>query len=103
MGRTLEEIRASRPKVDRAKIEATTEKDIARHAAEDGSEPADDLSTFVKRLPGQRGPGKKPAKEQITLRVDPAALAAWRASGEGWMGRAADLLAREAPKTKRRA
>lgn len=101
MGRTLEEIRASRPKVDRAKLEATTEEDIARHAAEDGEGEA--KGEFVKRLPGQRGPGRKPTKEQVTLRVDPAALAAWRASGDGWMSRAADLLAREAPKLKRRA
>lgn len=100
---TLEQIRASRPKVDAAKIDATTEKDIRRHAAEDGSEPAAPLSQFVKRLPGQRGPGRKPTKEQVTLRVDPTALAAWRASGEGWMSRAADVLMREAPKAKRRA
>ena len=32
----LEQINASRPAVDRRKIEATTEKDIARHMVEDG-------------------------------------------------------------------
>ena len=36
---TLEEIRASHPKVDRAKIAATTEEDIRRHQAEDGEDP----------------------------------------------------------------
>ena len=42
---SLEQIRASAPRVDRAKIAATTPADIARHAGEDGSE-AGDLSTF---------------------------------------------------------
>ena len=35
---TLEEIRASRPKVDRSKIAATTEEDIRRHQVEDGED-----------------------------------------------------------------
>jgi putative transcriptional regulator len=32
---TLEQIKAMRPKTDRRKIDATTEKDIARHMRED--------------------------------------------------------------------
>jgi putative transcriptional regulator len=36
---TLEEIRASRPKVDREKVAATTEADIRRHQIEDGEDP----------------------------------------------------------------
>jgi len=36
---TLDEIRASRPKVDRAKIAATTAEDIRRHQIEDGEDP----------------------------------------------------------------
>ncbi len=36
---TLEEIRASRPTVDRAKIAATTEADIRCHQIEDGEDP----------------------------------------------------------------
>ncbi len=35
---TLEEIRATRPKVDRARIAATTEEDIRQHQAEDGED-----------------------------------------------------------------
>lgn len=64
---------------------------------------AEQLASAVpgKRRPGQRGPGKRPPKVQVTLRVEPAALEAWKASGEGWMGRAADVLAREAPKPER--
>lgn len=103
MARTLAEIRASRPAVDRAKVRATTETMIRRHAAEDGSEPARPLSDFVKRRPGQRGPGRKPSKVQVTLRLEPEALDAWRGSGAGWQARINDLLVREAPKAKRQA
>ena len=43
---TLEQIRASRPKVDRAKIMATTEADIRRHQIEDGEDPDAPLPPF---------------------------------------------------------
>ena len=36
---TLEEIRARRPRVDRARIVATTDADIRRHQIEDGEDP----------------------------------------------------------------
>ena len=35
---TLDQIRASKPKVDRAKISATSDEDIARHMREDGED-----------------------------------------------------------------
>ena len=47
--RTLDEIRASEPKIDHAKVRATTEADIRRHMIKDGSDPAAPLPTFVKR------------------------------------------------------
>ena len=37
--KSLDEIRAAKPKVDRAKIRATTERDIRRHMIEDGEDP----------------------------------------------------------------
>ena len=43
---TLEQIKASRPKVDRAKIAATTEEDIRRHQIEDGEDPDAPLPPF---------------------------------------------------------
>ena len=43
---TLGQIRASRPKVDRAKVAATTEDDIRRHQAEDGEDPDAPLPPF---------------------------------------------------------
>lgn len=99
MARTLDEIRASRPEVDRAKVRATTEADIRRHAREDDSEPAAPLSEFVKRRPGQRGPGKRTPKQQITLRLDPLAIAAWKGSGPGWQSRLGEVVVREAPRS----
>ncbi len=43
---TLEQIKASRPKVDRAKIAATTEADIRSHQIEDGEDPDGPLPPF---------------------------------------------------------
>lgn len=43
---TLEEIRASRPRVDRARIAATTVEDIRRHEVEDGENPDAPLPPF---------------------------------------------------------
>lgn len=103
MARTLDEIRASRPEVDRAKVKATTEADIRRHARQDDSEPAAPLSEFVKRRPGQRGPGRREPKQQITLRLDPSALAAWKSSGPGWQSRLGEVVVREAPSVAREA
>lgn len=41
----------------------------------------------VARRPGVRGPGKRPAKESINIRLSPDVVAAFRASGEGWQAR----------------
>lgn len=98
MARTLDEIRASRPKVDRATVRATTEADIRRQAIEDDSEAAAPPTEFVKRSPGQRGPGKAARKVQIAIRLDREAVEAWKASGEGWQTRMGQLIRREAPK-----
>lgn len=98
MARTLDDIRASRPQIDTAKLRRTTEADIRRHMIEDDSAPAAALTAFVKRKPGQRGAGKRPAKVQMTLRIDPAAYEAWKRSWEGYLRRAAEVLAREAPR-----
>jgi putative transcriptional regulator len=39
--RSLKAIKAAKPKINRAKIAATTEKDIRRHMIEDGENPGD--------------------------------------------------------------
>jgi len=45
----------------------------------------------------RRGAGKKPAKQQVTLRLEQETLARWRSSGAGWQTRIAQTLARHAP------
>jgi putative transcriptional regulator len=52
---TLDEIRASRPLVDRAKIAATTESDIRRHQIEDGEDPDAPLPPFHPMPNGRSG------------------------------------------------
>jgi putative transcriptional regulator len=48
---TLEQIKAAQPKVDRAKVAATGEADIARHMREDGEDPEAGLGTFSEEVP----------------------------------------------------
>lgn len=61
--------------------------------------PAELYAALSKHRPGQRGRGKPQANVQVTLRINPDALAAWKASGEGWQARMNDVLVREAPKS----
>jgi putative transcriptional regulator len=57
--KTLEEIRASRPVVDRAKVVATTEDDIRRQQIEDGEDPDAPAPPFspVRNVRAIRGSG----------------------------------------------
>jgi len=65
---TLDEIKAARPRIDRARIEATTEADIARQMIEDGDDPNADLGAFVEDMP--------PARIRERLGMSQAAFAA---------------------------
>ncbi|MGH2342774.1 BrnA antitoxin family protein [Segnochrobactraceae bacterium EtOH-i3] len=57
--------------------------------------PADaELIRAAQRARGQRGPGRKPAKVQVALRLDAEVLEAWRATGEGWQTRMGEVLRR---------
>jgi putative transcriptional regulator len=47
---TLDEIKAARSRVDRVKIEATTEAEIAQQMIEDGEDPQAEIGTFVEDL-----------------------------------------------------
>ena len=51
--RTLEQIRRMKPKIDRAKINRTTNADIRRHMIEDGQGLESDLSSFAPVIPPQ--------------------------------------------------
>ena len=57
----------------------------------------------AKRKPGQRGPGKRPPKEVINIRLSAAVISAFRATGNGWQtrvdGALQDWLKQHEPKT----
>ena len=67
-----------------------------------GSTPADIREAIATRK-RSRGPGKKPAKALVSLRIPQDTLASWKASGPGWQTRMADVLAKGAPGKKRSA
>lgn len=77
---TLEQIRASQPKLDRAKVAATREADIAEHAHQDGEDPNAVLGPWIEEVPPAH------IREQIgmtqvefakTLRIPVATLRNW--------------------------
>ena len=93
---TLDQIKASAPKINRAKIDATTDEDIIRHMIEDGEDPKERLSNYIEEVP----PGDIRLQLQMTqvefarilqipvstlrnweqgrVRIDPAARALFR-------------------------
>jgi uncharacterized protein (DUF4415 family) len=48
---------------------------------------AEALPEFAATMKRTRGPGKKPKKEVVTLRLDPDVIAAYKQEGEGWQSR----------------
>lgn len=68
-----------------------TEEDWARaRPAREVLPPA--LYAALTRRPGQRGPGKRPRKVPVTLRLDADVVEAFKADGEGWQTRMNDAL-----------
>ena len=51
-----------------------------------------EVAEAMRRYRGQRGPQKAPTKELISLRLDRDVVAAFRATGSGWQGRANQAL-----------
>ena len=49
--------------------------------------PGGGVAATVAALRRTRGPNKKPAKEQVAIRLDPEVVGALRASGPGWQTR----------------
>ena len=45
------------------------------------------VATTLATLRRTRGPNKRPAKEQVAIRLDPEVVGALRASGPGWQTR----------------
>lgn len=57
-----------------------------------------DLAASIRR---GRGPQKAPKKVQVSLRLDPAAVAAFRATGPGWQARIGDAVKAAAERLRR--
>ena len=77
--RTMESIRRMKPRIDRAKIDATTEADIARHMREDDQEEPD-LAGFAPVIPPQllrRQLGMTQAQFAKALRIPLSTLRNW--------------------------
>jgi uncharacterized protein (DUF4415 family) len=49
--------------------------------------PGGGVAATIAALRKVRGPGKKPAKEQVAIRLDREVLGAFRAGGPGWQTR----------------
>jgi putative transcriptional regulator len=78
--RTMEHLRRVKPRVNRAKIDATTEVDIRRHMIEDGQDPADSLAGFVPVVPPQilrKRLGMTQAEFARALRIPLSTLRNW--------------------------
>lgn len=84
---------------DLAKVDATTDEDIARHMIEDDSPEVTEEwfdqaefyegDKFIRRVGRPKGSG---TKEQVTLRLDRTVLDHFRAGGPGWQTRLNDAL-----------
>lgn len=85
---------------DWARVDAMRDEDIVFDEDSPRTYPGDWDGATIKRggvvigtTPRRRGPGKKPSKIGVLLRLDPDTLAAWKATGRGWQTRMASLLA----------
>lgn len=82
-----------------ARVDATTDEEIARHMAEDDAPELTDQQfdaaelfegdRFVRRVGRPKGSG---TKELVTLRIDRDVLDRFRAGGPGWQTRLNDAL-----------
>lgn len=77
---TLEQIRASQPKVDRAKVAAASEADIIKHMREDGEDPDAVLGPLIEEMPPayiREQIGMTQVEFAKTLRIPVATLRNW--------------------------
>ena len=78
--RTLDHIRRMKPRIDRAKIDATSEADIRRQMIEDGQDPDRNLSDFTPVVPPQvlrKHLGMTQAEFARALRIPLSTLRNW--------------------------
>ena len=86
---------SNKPLTDEAgEVRELNAEDIRAMRPADEVLPADLIAVLPKRKPGQRGPAKRPAKQLVTLRISPAVVEAYRATGPGWQTRMTRVLER---------
>jgi putative transcriptional regulator len=76
----FDHVQRMKPRIDRAKIDATTEADIRRHMIEDGHDPATKLAGFAPVIPPQvlrKRLGLTQAEFARALRIPLSTLRNW--------------------------
>ena len=82
-----------KPLTDKAgEVRELTKDDLEKFRPAAQALPPDLAALLPKRKPGQRGPQKKPTKNQITLRLDNDVVEHFKATGPGWQGRINSVL-----------
>jgi uncharacterized protein (DUF4415 family) len=94
MSETKRPVRARKPDAETVQFMADLERSLQE--AQAGLGRVTTGAEIERRTRGR--PAAAVHKAPVTLRVDPDALARWRASGKGWQTRAAALLAAKAPR-----
>lgn len=91
-------------RTDWARVKALPDAAIAHDADSPRTTEADWEGAAMRRggvllghTPRRRGPGKRPAREAVQLRLMPDTLARWRATGPGWQTRMAEALDKALP------
>jgi len=83
-------------KTDWARVRAMTDADIQFDEDSPKTTPADWEGAAIKKngivIGRVRGPGKKPARVQTTIRFEADVLAGLRATGKGWQTRVNDAM-----------
>ena len=73
-------------------VRELTSKDISGMRSAREVLPADLLSSFPTRKPGQRGKQKQPTKIAVTLRYSPEVVEYFKSTGDGWQIRMDEAL-----------
>ena len=82
-----------KPLTDKAgEVRELTKDDLEKFRPAAQALPPDLAALLPKRKPGQRGPQKKPTKNQITLRREHDVVEHFKATGPGWQGRINSVL-----------
>lgn len=89
---------------DWERVKAMREEDIVYDEDSPFTTAADWEGAVMKRggvvigtTPRRRGPGKKPPKVKVQLRIPPDLVSRWKATGPGWQTRMVEALQQAAP------